>query len=478
MEGPAMSDGLRMKTVRIADIRGAEYNPRFLSDESFQMLRQSIRELGIIKPILVREENHVIIAGHQRTKAMTAEGITETPAYVLRNLNYADEVRFNQLHNACEVEVSPKAPKMRLAGPLTPGAFRRVANRDIIIEELGDMNAMCNILAKLLIKYGDFGCPICTPDGRVRISAAYAWAAKVTGHDIDALCLDERSMARAVNYLSRQYGVFSYDMLEKKTYQQRYAQKKRLRDGRKGEANSNRSFLYEKYALPFIHGLPKTTRILDFGAGQKDYAFRLMREGYDVIAVEPYYQRPGSNDIDVAGNIGDFKRVAAAIERRGLFDVVVCDSVLNSVDSKEAEQAVIHSVIGLCRPGGMVFISGRSFEKEGKRIATKVVRVEDSLVKFYDKDNFSGIFRNGEWFYQKFHTDADVRAIAALISRAPAIHYNAQAFQIAACRDQHIDEEKIIEGLRFEWNLPLPNGRRYGLADTIEKSYRARRADD
>ena len=198
-----MSNDLRMQTVRIADIHGAEYNPRFLSDESFQMLRRSVRELGIIKPILVRAENHVIIAGHQRTKAMTAEGITETPAYVLHNLNYADEVRFNQLHNACEVEVSPKAPKMRLKGEFTPGTFYRVKNKDIIIEGLGDMNAMCNILAKLLIKYGDFGCPICTPDGRVRVSAAYAWAAKVTGRDIDALCLDEKKMAKAVSYLSR-----------------------------------------------------------------------------------------------------------------------------------------------------------------------------------------------------------------------------------------------------------------------------------
>lgn len=470
---------LRMQTVRLSDVKGAEYNPRLLSEDSFTMLRRSIRELGIIKPILVRAENRIIIAGHQRTKAMKAEGITECPAYVLHNLNYADEVRFNQLHNACEVEVSPKAPKMRIGGGenLTPGEFRRIRNRDIIIEELGDMNAMCNVLAKLLIKYGDFGCPICTPDGRVRISAAYAWAAKVTGRDIDVLCLDEQRMAKAVDYLSRQYGVFSYDMLEKKTYQQRYAQKKRLRDGRKGEANSNRSFLYEKYALPFIGGVPKATRILDFGAGQKDYAFRLMRQGYDVLAVEPYHQKPGSAEIDVAGNIVDFKRVAAAIERRGLFDIVICDSVLNSVDSREAEQAVIHSVIGLCRPGGMVFISGRSYEKEQMRIATKVVRVEDSLVKFYDKDNFSGIFRNGEWFYQKFHTHAEVDAIAAMISDKPAIHYNAQAFQIVARRDRQIDEEKIIEGLRFEWDLPLPNGKRYGLSDTIEKSYRARRSD-
>ena len=473
-----MEAALKMQMIRIADVRGAEYNPRFLSDDSFNALRQSIRELGIIKPILVRKENRTIIAGHQRTKAMTAEGITETPAYVLQNLNYADEVRFNQLHNACEVEVSPKAPKMRLRGAFSPGKYKRVKCADIVIEARGDINALCNTLAKLLIKYGDFGCPICTPDGVVHISAAYAWAAKVTGHDIDTLCLPYDKMILAERYLSRQYGVFSYDMLEKKTYHQRYAQKERLRDGRKGVANSNRSFLYEKFVLPYLQGQPKDIRILDFGAGQKDYATRLKKQGFNITAIEPYYQRPGTNEIDADGNAADFKRVAASLEKEGLYDVVICDSVLNSVDSKEAEQAVILSVIGLCKRGGQVFISGRSKEKDTARCATKIVGAKDSYIRFYDKDNFSGIFRNGEWFYQKFHTKSDLQDIAQKIGPGAKIYYNSQAFEICGKREAIIAEEEIIKGLRFEWNLPLPNGKRYGLADTIEQSYRARRSED
>lgn len=132
-----MSD-LAMQWISLADIRGAEYNPRFLSDDSFETLRRSIRELGVIKPILVRAENAVIIAGHQRTKAMRSEGMATSPAYILHNLNYADEVRFNQLHNACEVEVSPKAPKIRLRGAFVPGQFCRVSHADIDIEALPD----------------------------------------------------------------------------------------------------------------------------------------------------------------------------------------------------------------------------------------------------------------------------------------------------------------------------------------------------
>lgn len=461
-----------MQTVKIKDLKGAEYNPRYLSDESFEMLKQSIRELGIIKPVIVRIENRTLIAGHQRTKAMTALGYEETPAYVLKNLNYADEVRFNQLHNACEIEVSPKAPSIRIKGDLKVGEFQRVKNSDIEVLNFGKMNAWVNVLSKLLLKYGEFGCPIATPDGTVRVSAAYAYAAKVAGMDIDLLVLPDDKAAKAVNYLSKQYGVFSYDLLEKKTYQQRFAQKKRLRDGRKGEANSNKSFLFEKYVLPYLKDKPRTLRILDFGAGQKDYSKKLVKMGFKVTSVDPYHMKAGSNDIDIKGNADDFRRIAREIETLGLYDVVICDSVLNSVDSTEAEKSVIHTVYGLCRMGGQIFISGRNYEAEEKRSNTKVIKTEDSLIRFYDENHFSGIFRNGEWFYQKYHTRQDIENIAKLMSSRYEIHFNSQAFEICAVKDRSVPIEDVVAGLRFEWNLPLPNGFRYGLSSTIEKSYR------
>ena len=308
-----------MQTVKIKDLKGAEYNPRYLSDESFEMLKQSIRELGIIKPVIVRIENRTLIAGHQRTKAMTALGYEETPAYVLKNLNYADEVRFNQLHNACEIEVSPKAPSIRIKGDLKVGEFQRVKNSDIEVLNFGKMNAWVNVLSKLLLKYGEFGCPIATPDGTVRVSAAYAYAAKVVGMDIDLLVLPDD----------------------------------------KGEANSNKSFLFEKYVLPYLKDKPRTLRILDFRAGQKDYSKKLVKMGFKVTSVDPYHMKSGSNDIDIKGNADDFRRIAREIETQGLYDVVICDSVLNSVDSMEAEKSVIHTVYGLCRMGGQIFISGR-----------------------------------------------------------------------------------------------------------------------
>ena len=84
--------------------RPAEYNPRVITPETFELLRGSLRNLGIIKPIITTTGG-LLVAGHQRTRAMKAEGYTHAPAHVLNgHIGQSDEIRFNQLHNAADLE--------------------------------------------------------------------------------------------------------------------------------------------------------------------------------------------------------------------------------------------------------------------------------------------------------------------------------------------------------------------------------------
>ena len=62
-----------MKVIdkKIADLIGAEYNPRKLSDKQFRELRDSLNRFGFVDPVLVNvneERKNIIIGGHQRTK--------------------------------------------------------------------------------------------------------------------------------------------------------------------------------------------------------------------------------------------------------------------------------------------------------------------------------------------------------------------------------------------------------------------------
>lgn len=461
-----------MQTIRLDTIHGAAYNPRFLSGDAFAMLKESITELGIIKPIIVRKENNTIVAGHQRTLAMKALGYTECPAYVIKGVSTTDEVRFNQIHNSAEKEIDERQPEVSITATLAVGQFQRVANKDIQIVDNGGCNTLKNQLSRMYLCYGEFGCPICSPDGRVVVSSIYAFAVKRAGGDMDVLCLPFDKAEKAVKYLSKQYGVFDYSMLKKTTWHQRFAQKKRLRNDENSVRNQ-RSYLYEKVVLPYLRGLhTKDVRILDFGAGQYDYAKMLKRQGWDIVAIDPYHQRMGSQDIDVDGNRAGFIRIAQDIQKNGLYDIVICDSVLNSVDSIEAQSAVVTSVHSLCKVGGRVFISGRSRRLEDKRDGSSIVASKASYIHFYDKNGFTALYRSGAWQYQKFDTDEEINGFASFFGSRNKIHFNSQAWEIEAIKDAHLDTEQAVAGLRFEWNLPLPGNKRYGLADIIENAYR------
>ena len=340
-----------MEWIELAQLKPAPYNPRKISQEDFVTLQESLKDLGVVKPIIVNKENNVIIAGHQRTKAMQAIGITKCPAYYIRDINIADEIRFNQLHNKCEYEIDDEMPSITVALKDTIKGFQRVSTRDIVINKRLGNSILNNVLCQLITKYGEFGCPICDQKGNIIVSAGYAYAAKLTLKEIDIYVASVEELPLIQKYFSKEYGVFSYDGLKRNTYVQGFAQMKRLRDGKRGNGNSMRSRLYETQVLPYINN-KKHLRILDFGAGMYDYALKLKLDGYDIMMVDPYHQNKGRAEIDVGGNIRKFMQICKTIEEKGLYDVVICDSVLNSVDSMEAENAVINSVISLCKIGG------------------------------------------------------------------------------------------------------------------------------
>lgn len=73
--------------IDLADPRALEpaaYNPRKISAEEMAKLRRSIREFGIVQPILIQMPGNRIIAGHQRVSAAIAENLPKVPVHRLR----------------------------------------------------------------------------------------------------------------------------------------------------------------------------------------------------------------------------------------------------------------------------------------------------------------------------------------------------------------------------------------------------------
>ena len=74
------------KIVQIKDIQKNPYQPRKeFSEEKIQELAQSIKENGLIQPIIVRRSpvlGYEILAGERRFRASIVAGLSEVPVIV------------------------------------------------------------------------------------------------------------------------------------------------------------------------------------------------------------------------------------------------------------------------------------------------------------------------------------------------------------------------------------------------------------
>jgi len=57
---------LKAKKVNIKDIKPASYNPRKISEDNKESLKNSIEEFGLVDPIIINLKTNNIIGGHQR----------------------------------------------------------------------------------------------------------------------------------------------------------------------------------------------------------------------------------------------------------------------------------------------------------------------------------------------------------------------------------------------------------------------------
>lgn len=69
--------------IKITDLKPAAYNPRVISEDNFNKLKQSLGNYGLVDPIVINLKNqNTIIGGHQRYKALLEDGNKEL--YLLR----------------------------------------------------------------------------------------------------------------------------------------------------------------------------------------------------------------------------------------------------------------------------------------------------------------------------------------------------------------------------------------------------------
>lgn len=88
---------MKLETLKLTDVFPYENNPR-KNDDAVNAVAESIKQCSYIAPIIVDEE-HVIIAGHTRYKALKALGVAEVPCLVCYGLTEEQKKKYRFLDN-------------------------------------------------------------------------------------------------------------------------------------------------------------------------------------------------------------------------------------------------------------------------------------------------------------------------------------------------------------------------------------------
>ncbi len=77
------TDDIKRRSMRLSDLTAAPYNPRRISEGALAGLSASIARFGLVQPIIWNQRTKRVVGGHQRLKALVAQGIEETEVVVV-----------------------------------------------------------------------------------------------------------------------------------------------------------------------------------------------------------------------------------------------------------------------------------------------------------------------------------------------------------------------------------------------------------
>lgn len=449
-----------MEIVKISDIKPASYNPRRISEESFNELQGSLKTLGFILPIIINKRNMTIVAGHQRTKASTAVGITEVPAYFVEGVSLEAEILFNQVHNGIENEPE-KHGKCFVS--LEEGQFHEA----VPSSEFDVSTAMASFVkdnCKLITEYSDALCAIVCGD-EVIFGNNYIRACQVLNKPCHVYSLAPAKRMMFDYYFKQNYGFFSYDHIERADFVQGRAQM------------TNKTFEHSqiyRMALPFITAENnRNLHIFDFGCG-KAFSITHMKQvlGYrHSIGLEFFNHNRVGISVEKGNEMID--ALIYHVQRYGLFDYVICDSVLNSVNSQKAEDSVLACLLLFCKMGGSIFFCGRSVKSLTDNLNfKKATKNCEYGVRFLDENGLTAKMTQGQWYYQKFHSPEDLDRIVERFGFDVFTRKDdGKMWRIGAKKVKELPDEDYMEAIDFEFNMKLPNDRRYGRHNDIRRLF-------
>lgn len=77
------SGRVALATMRLDALVAAPYNPRTITEPALGGLSESVRRFGLVQPVIWNRQTAHVVGGHQRLKALAAQGVVETDVVVV-----------------------------------------------------------------------------------------------------------------------------------------------------------------------------------------------------------------------------------------------------------------------------------------------------------------------------------------------------------------------------------------------------------
>ncbi len=107
---------LELRTLPIADLLPASYNPRTVSKKAYAKLKASLETFGLVEPLIWNQRTGHVVGGHLRLRILHDLGVADVPVSVV-SLSDAEEKALNVVLN--NLEAQGRYDPVKLAEVLT-----------------------------------------------------------------------------------------------------------------------------------------------------------------------------------------------------------------------------------------------------------------------------------------------------------------------------------------------------------------------
>ena len=136
---------------------------------------------------------------------------------------------------------------------------------------------------------------------------------------------------------------------------------------------------------------------------------------------------------------------------------------MNSVDCDKAELSILDFLNYAVKDGGKLYISGRPQSRVECLMSMTKVADKNRYIEFLDDKGYTAIYRKGHWFYQKFHTEQQVRDMLEHSGfKVDVFKSGNTSWQCVATKETQVSDDRVVDTINFEFDLPISKTQKLG----------------